>query len=185
MTHLAVDIGRVSAVAYDSPRGVLSEAQTLGDPGDVPAHLVALERWIDGLVFIFQPHRVYVERHTGRGKGSRTLDAYTAAVRIVCARHGVPCDTSVAAISARKLALGKGIADKAVAGVLAQRMLDIPENVGADEIDARILLAAIPLHLAQLRAKADLARLRRNAVVRAARKAARALRPFPSALVPA
>ncbi len=184
MTHLAVDIGRVSAVAYDTPAGIVSQAIVLGSSGDIPTHLVAFETFLERVVQAISPHRRYCERHTGRGKGSRTLDAYTAVVRMVCARHDIPCDASVTAISARKHALGRGIADKAIAGALACRLLDIPEGTTADEIDARILLAAIPRHLAALRAKADLARLRRNAIARAARKAARTIRPFPT-LVPA
>ena len=184
MTHLAVDIGRVSAVAYDTPEGVRSEVIVLGSSGDTPTHLVVFETFLERVVQGISPHRAYVERHTGRGKGSRTLDAYTAVVRMVCARHGVPCDATVTAISARKLALGKGISDKSVAGAVACRLLDIPEGTSADEIDARVLLAAVPRHLAQLRAKADLARIRRNAIAKARRKVARALRPFPS-MVPA
>lgn len=179
--HMAVDIGRVSAVAWHGAAGVDSQACTLGRPGDVAAHLLALDAWLAPLVAAVRPHRMYIERHTGRGAGSRTLDAYTGAIRSLAARHGIPCDASVTAISARKLALGRGIADKSAAIVLAQRVLGDMDVEADDVVDARILLAAIPGHLAKLRTKAEAARLKRNAAAKARRKAARAAIPFPQA----
>lgn len=73
MPRMAVDIGRMSAVAYDTPEGVVSEGRLLGGSSDIPSHLRALEVWLGPLVAAVRPRRIYVERHTGRGKGSRTL----------------------------------------------------------------------------------------------------------------
>ena len=180
--HMAVDIGRVSAVAWHGAAGVDSQAMTLGRPGDVAAHLLALDAWLGPLVASVRPRRLYVERHTGRGAGSRTLDAYTGAILAIAARHGIPADASVTAIAARKLALGKGVADKAAAIGLAQRVLGPMDVQADDEVDARILLAAIPPHLAKARAKAEAARVARNLKAKARRRAARAGAPFPKVI---
>jgi hypothetical protein len=138
------------------PDGVESEHLVLGRPGDVQGHLPKLEAWIEGLIHRAAPCHVYVERHTRRGEGSQTLDAYTNVARLVAARHGVPCNTKVAALTARKLALGKGIQDKAESASRARMVLRLAADMSLDEVDARVLLAAIPHDLTLRRAQADL-----------------------------
>ena len=165
--YLAIDIGRISAAAWSTDAGVESEHVLLGRQGDLLGHLVRLESWIEGLILRASPCQVYVERHTGRGQGSRTLDAYTHTVSLVAARHGTPCHTRLSAMSARKLALGRGVADKAESATRARMVLKLAADMSLDEVDARVLLAAIPLDLKVRTAQADMRRRVAQAKARA------------------
>ena len=171
--YLAIDIGRVSAAAWSTDTGVESEHVLLGRQGDLPGHLVVLERWIEGLILRASPCHVYVERHTARGAGSRTLDAYTHTISLVAARNAVPCHTRLSAMSARKLALGRGVACKVESATRARMVLKLAADLTLDEVDARVLLAAVPLDLKVRTAQADMRRRVANAKARARNAAKR------------
>ncbi len=140
---VAFDIGCLGAIAYRDELGCVHSRPWSLEGKTVEAKLARLENSVDVWLHELQPSKVFIERHTRRGAGSQTLDACVNVIRLVCGRHGIAVERSIATMNASKLALRKGVADKQMRHKLAVPLLRIPKGCTEDEIDARILLAAI------------------------------------------
>lgn len=163
---IAFDIGKLGAAAWLNASGVVQSCAIHLAGKTVEDRLAELEDAVSLLLTESGADTAFVERHTRRGKGSQTLDAYTHVIRLACGKRGVAVDRSCAAMTASKLALGKGIADKAARHALAVPLLRIPRTCTPDEADARILLAAAPGVMRKKAFDAEVKRKLRNQVAR-------------------
>ena len=147
---IAFDLARLSGAAWRDCAGSLRVEHTcLGRKGNLDEHLLTLRDWAQNLARDSGANVFAVENDVGRGKGSRTLQAYHSIVRLAAAEAGAQFVYDLNAMKSRKLALGAGLRDKARAQAVARAEFNIPLDATEDEVDAVILLDATQVLLDQ------------------------------------
>ena len=121
VNFLCRDIGQKGAFAWTDECGRVCSRPYVLEGSTAEDRPARLEKSSTPSWTALKPGLVVIERHTRRGPGTQTLDAYVNVIRRVAGRHGVPVERSIACVSASKLALGRGIRDKAARRRLAFR----------------------------------------------------------------